>query len=63
MGIEGYLDYLNVLRNLNVPQGVSENRDLGGVALALGASGEVVTLARGRQRGHRQPGRAAEPAP
>lgn len=46
VGLDGYLDYVAVLRNLGVPEGVSENRDLGGVALALGASGEVVTLAR-----------------
>jgi hypothetical protein len=46
VGVDGYLDYVAVLGNLNVPQGASENRDLGGVAIMLGASGEVVTLAR-----------------
>jgi hypothetical protein len=46
VGIDGYRDYLAVMGNLNVPAGLSENRDLGGTAMALGASDEIVNVVR-----------------
>ncbi|MEA2026716.1 MAG: glycosyltransferase family 87 protein [Chloroflexota bacterium] len=48
-GIGGYLDYLDALRNLNVPSTLGEgweNRDLGAVAMSLGAGTELVGFVR-----------------
>jgi hypothetical protein len=42
VGLHGYEDYLAVLRNLSVPVGASENRDLGALLLAFGASDDLV---------------------
>ncbi len=46
VGIEGYVDYVAVLGNLGVPTGPSENRDLGALALSLGAGEWLVWAAR-----------------
>ena len=46
VGVQGYLDYLAVLGNLDVPAGASENRDLGALLFSLGAADPVVSLAR-----------------
>jgi hypothetical protein len=46
VGLDGYGDYLAVLRNLDVPVGASENRDLGGLFLALGAGDDLVAAGR-----------------
>lgn len=45
VGISGYLDYLSVLRNMNEVSGVTFNRDLGSVALELGADQRGATVA------------------
>ncbi len=49
VGISGYLDYLSMLRNMSEVSGVTFNRDLGSVALELGADqrGATVTLLAG----------------
>jgi alpha-1,2-mannosyltransferase len=45
VGIDGYRDYLEVLRNLGGVSGVERNSDLSSTALALGASETVATTA------------------
>lgn len=46
VGIDGYLDYLKVLGNIEVPGAGSENRDLGSTAVALGLADEHIGLVR-----------------
>ncbi len=46
VGLDGYFDYLAVLRNVQSPAGISENRDLGALALSLGADTSWATAAR-----------------
>ena len=46
VGLHGYEDYLAVLRNLTIPVGASENRDLGSLLLGFGASEAAVSFAR-----------------
>ena len=46
VGVQGYLDYLAVLGHLDVPTGASENRDLGALLFSLGATDQLVSLAR-----------------
>ena len=45
VGIDGYGDYLTVLRNLEGATGVAENHDLSSTVLRLGLSEPVATLA------------------
>lgn len=45
VGMGGYLEYLEVLRNLSDVSGVTRNSDLGSMALALGADPAVASLA------------------
>jgi hypothetical protein len=49
VGLEGYLDYLTVLRNMSDVTGVLYNYDLGSIALAsgIGAAGATLALASG----------------
>jgi hypothetical protein len=46
VGFDGYRDFLAVLGNLEVPAGLSENRDLGGLVIAFGADTWIVGLVR-----------------
>jgi hypothetical protein len=46
VGFDGYRDYLSVVGNLDVPVGLSENRDLGATVQSLGADAAVVSLVR-----------------
>jgi hypothetical protein len=46
VGVEGYRDFLAVLGNLRLPAGPSENLDSGGLAIALGADGAIVSVIR-----------------
>ena len=46
VGLHGYEDYLAVLRNLTIPVGASENRDLGSLLLGFGAGEAAVSFAR-----------------
>ncbi|MEA2026714.1 MAG: glycosyltransferase 87 family protein, partial [Chloroflexota bacterium] len=52
VGIDGYLDYLDALRNLNTPSNAAappngwQNHDLGEVAQSLGASADAMGLVR-----------------
>ncbi len=45
VGIDGYLDFVAVLRNLGGTSGVQFNHDLASTVLLLGASEEVATMA------------------
>lgn len=45
VGLEGYLDYVAVVRNLGAMTGVERNIDLGSTALAMGAGEDVARLA------------------
>jgi hypothetical protein len=44
VGLQGYIDYLSVLRNVSDAMGVRNNVDLGTVALGIGWSHEAATL-------------------
>jgi hypothetical protein len=46
VGLDGYRDFVAVFRNLTPPTGISENRDLGGFAIGLGAEPAVTGLVR-----------------
>ncbi len=46
VGIDGYRDFVAVIGNLDVPAGASENRDLGGLAMIMGADAGVIQAAR-----------------
>ncbi len=46
VGLDGYRDYLTVLRNFNLPTGFPDNRDFGTTALVLGASESISSVAR-----------------
>ena len=46
VGLDGYRDFVAVFSNLTPPTGVSENRDLGGIGIGLGAQSAVTTLVR-----------------
>ena len=46
VGLDGYRDFVAVFSNLKPPTGVSENSDLGGLAIGLGADPAVAGLVR-----------------